>query len=52
MEFNGAEDHIHLLISILPKVVRSALVINLKTVTARLIRRVFAYHLAAITKSL
>ena len=42
MEFNGEADHIHLLVSIPPKVAPSALVNNLKTVTARLIRKEFA----------
>lgn len=46
MEFNGEADHIHLLVSIPPKVAPSALVNNLKTVTARLIRKEFAEHLA------
>jgi len=47
MEFNGEADHIHLLVSIPPKVAPSALVNNLKTVTARLIRKEFAEHLTS-----
>jgi putative transposase len=39
VEFNGEADHIHLLISIPPKVAPSALVNNLKTVTSRLFRK-------------
>jgi putative transposase len=46
IEFNGEADHIHLLVCIPPKVAPSALVNNLKTVTARLIRKEFAEHLA------
>jgi putative transposase len=46
MEFNGEADHIHLLVSIPPKVAPSKLVNNLKTVTCRLIRKEFAEHLA------
>lgn len=48
LEFNGEADHIHLLISIPPKVAPSNLVNNLKTVTARLIRKEFSEHLAKV----
>ena len=48
IEFNGETDHVHLLVSIPPKVAPSSLVNNLKTVTARLIRKEFSEHLAAI----
>ncbi len=48
LEFNGESDHVHLLLSIPPKVAPSALVNNLKTVTARLIRKEFAGALAKI----
>jgi len=48
LEFNGEEDHIHLLISIPPKVAPSAMVNNLKTVTARLIRKEFGEHLEKV----
>lgn len=45
LEFNGEADHVHLLISVNPKVQPSKLVNNLKTVTSRLIRKEFATHL-------
>jgi len=48
LEFNGEADHIHLLISIPPKMAPSNLVNNLKTVTARLIRKEFSEHLAKV----
>lgn len=48
LEFNGERDHLHLLISIPPKVAPSNLVNNLKTVTARLIRKEFKEHLDLI----
>ena len=45
LEFNGEHDHVHLLISLNPKVQPSKLVNNLKTVTSRLLRKEFADHL-------
>ncbi len=45
MEFNGEADHLHLLISLNPKVTPSKLVNNLKTVSSRLIRKRFSEHL-------
>jgi putative transposase len=45
VEFNGEADHVHLLISVNPKVQPSKLVNNLKTVSSRLIRKEFAEHL-------
>jgi putative transposase len=45
VEFNGDADHVHLLISVNPKVQPSKLVNNLKTVSSRLIRKEFAEHL-------
>ena len=48
LEFNGESDHVHLLLSIPPKVAPPALVNNLKTVTARLIRKEFAGALAKV----
>ena len=44
LEFNGEEDHVHLLTSLNPKVNPSKLVNNLKTVTSRIIRRDFLEH--------
>ena len=48
LEFNGEADHLHLLLSLNPKVAPSVFVNNLKTVTSRLIRKEFAAHLAKI----
>ncbi len=45
IEFNGEADHVHLLLSVNPKVQPSKLVNNLKTVSSRLIRKEFAEHL-------
>lgn len=45
IEFNGEADHVHLLMSVNPKVQPSKLVNNLKTVSSRLIRKEFADHL-------
>lgn len=45
LEFNGEADHVHLLLALTPKVVPSAFVNNLKTVTSRLLRKEFAEHL-------
>lgn len=46
IEFNGESNHVHLLLSLNPKVQPSKLVNNLKTVTSRLIRKEFAEHLS------
>ena len=46
VEFNGEEDHVHLLIDYNPKVQISKFVNNLKTVSSRLIRKEFADHVA------
>lgn len=48
IEFNGEADHVHLLISVNPKVQPSKLVNNLKTVSSRLIRNEFAEHLGKV----
>jgi len=45
LEFNGEADHVHLLLALTPKVLPSAFVNNLKTVTSRLLRKEFADHL-------
>ena len=45
LEFNGEADHLHLLLSLNPKVTPSVFVNNLKTVTSRLIRKEFSDHL-------
>lgn len=41
LEFNGEADHLHLLLSLNPKVAPSVFVNNLKTVSSRYIRRDF-----------
>ena len=46
LEFNGEPEHVHLLISLNPKVQLSTLVNNLKTVSSRLIRKEFGTELA------
>jgi putative transposase len=48
LEFNGEADHLHLLLSLNPKIAPSIFVNNLKTVTSRLIRKEFASHLERI----
>lgn len=45
VEFNGEEDHVHLLIHYPPTVQLSRLVNSLKGVSARLIRKEFPDHL-------
>lgn len=45
LEFNGEADHVHLLMSVNPKVQPSKLVNNLKTVSSRLIRKEYGEHL-------
>ncbi|MFP3978972.1 IS200/IS605 family transposase [Marinobacter sp. KMM 10035] len=45
VEFNGKDDHVHLLIDTHPALDLSRLVGNLKTVSARHIRKEFAEHL-------
>lgn len=45
LEFNGEPDHVHLLLSLNPKVAPSVFVNNLKTVTSRYIRKEFAEEL-------
>jgi putative transposase len=49
VEFNGEDDHVHLLLNYPPKVAVSALVNSLKGVSSRLIRK---QHSASISKQL
>jgi putative transposase len=44
LEFNGEEDHVHLLIFYPPTLTLSKLINNLKAVSSRLIREKFADH--------
>ncbi len=46
LEFNGEPDHVHLLLSMNPKVAPSIFVNNIKTVSSRLIRRDFKNELS------
>lgn len=46
VEFNGESDHVHLLLSLNPKVKLTSFVNNLKTVSSRLIRKEFAEDLS------
>ena len=48
LEFNGESDHVHLLLSLNPKVAPSVFVNNLKTVSSRFIRKDFADDLAKV----
>lgn len=48
LEFNGKADHLHLLLSLNPKVTPSIFVNNLKTVTSRLIRKEFSEQLKKV----
>ncbi|MBT2233883.1 IS200/IS605 family transposase [Nonomuraea sp. NEAU-A123] len=45
MEFNGADDHVHLLVDFPPKVALSILVNSLKGVSARYLRKEYDSHL-------
>jgi len=45
IEFNGEQDHVHLLIELHPGIKPSSFVNNIKTVTARIIRNEFENHL-------
>ena len=49
-DFNGEENHVHLLVSYPPDVEVSKLVNNLKTVSSRLIRKEFAEEVNVIYK--
>jgi putative transposase len=46
MEFNGETDHVHRLLSLNPKICLSSFIGNLKTVSARKIRREFSEQIA------
>lgn len=45
VEFDGEEDHVHLLVDLSPDIAVSKLVNTLKTISSRLIRKEFAEHL-------
>ena len=44
----GEPDHVHLLITLAPKLELSNFVNNLKTTTSRLVRKAFADHLVSV----
>ncbi|WP_077449181.1 IS200/IS605 family transposase [Psychrobacter pasteurii] len=46
LEFQGASDHVHLLLDMHPNIMPSKFINSLKTVTSRLMRKEFAEHLA------
>ena len=46
LEFQGASDHVHLLLDMHPNIMPSKFINNLQTVTNRLMRKEFAEHLA------
>jgi putative transposase len=48
LEFNGEPDHVHLLLSVNPKVAPAVLVNNFKTVSSRLVRKEFAARLRKV----
>ena len=48
IEFNGESDHVHLLLSLNPKVNPSIFVNNLKTVSSRYLRKEFSVHLQKV----
>lgn len=51
IEFNGAEDHVHLLFQTNPTVQLSKLVNHLKTVSSRLIRKDFRAHVSGVYRN-
>lgn len=46
VEFNGEQDHVHLLLNLNPKAAPSVVANNFKTVTSRLLRKEFGLELA------
>jgi putative transposase len=46
LEFNGEQDHVHLLLATHPNIKMSTLVNNFKTVSSRLVRKKFSKHLS------
>jgi putative transposase len=48
LEFNGEDDHVHLLVRYHPQVELSKFIANLKTVSSRLIRKQFSDELAYV----
>lgn len=51
LEFHGEPDHVHLLLSLNPKVALSSFINNLKTVSSRLIRKQFADELKPVCRT-
>jgi putative transposase len=50
LEFNGEDDHVHLLVRYHPRIELSKFIANLKTVSSRLIRKEFEEYLNRIYK--
>jgi putative transposase len=50
LQFNGENDHVHLLIELTPKIEPSKMVNNLKTVSSRLLRKEFSFELGRTYK--
>ena len=50
LEFNGEDDHVHLLIRYHPQLQLSKFIANLKTVSSRLIRKEFGDYLSQVYK--
>jgi putative transposase len=48
LEFNGEDDHVHLLVRYHPQVELSKFIANLKTVSSRLIRKEFGDYLSQV----
>ena len=48
LEFNGEDDHVHLLVRYHPQIELSKFIANLKTVSSRLIRKEFGDYLSQI----
>ncbi|NER32390.1 MAG: IS200/IS605 family transposase [Symploca sp. SIO1C4] len=48
LEFDGEEDHVHLLVRYHPKLQLSKFIANLKTVSSRLIRKEFDNYLSGV----
>ena len=48
LEFNGEDDHVHLLVRYHPQIELSKFIANLKTVSSRLIRKEFGAYLSEV----
>ena len=48
LEFNGEDDHVHLLVRYHPQIELSKFIVNLKTVSSRLMRKEFGAYLSEV----